>query len=232
MNPNNHFSNFQPPGKVSYFPNIQCFPPPPQSHNQALIIPPNFPSSLMPSLHQYLSSSNSPLHRPRPIAQNSILQPGVLQYPSIVSPLRQKAPKQSKIQVTSSALLPASGGSPYLSNIPQEKGHFQFNIRPVSTQMNDIDEKIKNKESGERVIVSKEKKSPLVVKESKITEGGKKRIDKKITSQEKPQEQRFKKGYSIASEEQKYEELMGSCLSFTEIEQMKLKHQGIFFLPE
>ena len=82
--------------------------------------------------------------------------------------------------------------------------------------------------------MSKKKKNPLST-QNKISEVEKTRISEKnnkITSQEniiKNQEQRLEKGFSIFSEEQKKEEVMGSCLSFAELEQMKLKHQGINF---
>lgn len=235
MNPNNHFSQFKP--QRTYFPNPnpQSFPPP---QNQTLIIPPNFPQNLLPSLQKYLSTSTHQLYQP--MVPSGSLHPGVMQYPSIVSPLRLK-PFQSGIQVQfgSGVLLPASaGGSPYLSRISQGNntfGNHRFDIRPASAQLNNAkNEKIKNEKIEDPNNLSKKKKNPLPT-QNKISEVEKTQISEKnnkITSQEniiKNQEQRLEKGFSIFSEEQKKEEVMGSCLSFAELEQMKLKHQGINF---
>ena len=238
MNPNNHFSNFQPIRKVPYFPNpnLQSFPPP-QSQNQTLIIPPNFPPSLLPSLQKYLSIPNSPLYNPT--VSGVSLQPRVMQYPSIVSPLRPKPYQTGRIPVGSSALLYPSESSPFLSRISKEGntfGNYRFNFIPASAQVRNPKNEVKNEKSENPEILSKEKKNPsAAATKNKIPEVEKIRMSEKqnkITSQDSikiNQEKRLEKGYSILNEEQKQEEKMESCLSFADLEKMKIKHQGLDF---
>lgn len=230
MNPQNHFSYFQPPRTVPYFPNPnpQSFP----SQNKTLIIPLNFPPSLLPSLQNYLSTPHS---QPMVVPGGSHY-PVVMQYPSIVSPLKFKTSQTNTIKVGSSVLFPASGRSPYFSKVPHKSNthnNYKDNIRPSSACLNAV----KNEKIGNGIQPKNQQNPPLITK-NQISGKEKEKIQiaekfHQIRTQgsiaKNQEQQRLEKGYSIASEEQKKEEQMESCLSFLELEQMKLKHQGFKF---